>query len=102
MLANVQSLRKKTDELQAMVKFQPDYRNVCVMAFTETWLSEGDSDSSLRLDDFGVPIRMDRDAMVTGKAQGGGLCFILERTGANLCPLRRKCAQKTLSYCLWH
>lgn len=70
MLANVQSLRKKTHELQAIVKLQHDYRNVCVMAFTETWLSEGDSDSSQRMHEFGVPYRMDQDATVTGKAQG--------------------------------
>lgn len=45
-LANVQSLwKKKTDELQAMVKLQHDYRDVCLMALAETWLSEGDSDS---------------------------------------------------------
>lgn len=33
------------DELQAMVKLQHDYRDVCLMALAETWLSEGDSDS---------------------------------------------------------
>ncbi len=76
-LANVQSLWKKTDELQAMVKFQHDYRNVCLMALTETWLSEGDSDSGLRLDDFGVPVRMDRDARETGKVQEGGVCLYI-------------------------
>lgn len=63
-----------------MVKFQHDFRNVCVMAFTETWLSEGDSDSSLRLDDFGVPVRMDRDETATGKAQGGGVCLYIRES----------------------
>lgn len=67
---------EKTDELQAMVKFEHDYRNVCLMALKETCLSEGDFDPGLRLDCFGVPVCMDWDARETGKVQGDAcLCI---------------------------
>lgn len=38
-LSNVQSLKNKTDELQACVSFMHEFRDVCVLAFTETWLT---------------------------------------------------------------
>ncbi|KAI4829319.1 hypothetical protein KUCAC02_023365 [Chaenocephalus aceratus] len=36
LLSNVQSLRNKVDELEACAKFKRDYRNACLLAFTET------------------------------------------------------------------
>ena len=76
MLANVQSLRNKLDELRANVKFPREYREACLLAFTETWLKEQDSHSDLEIDGFGEPYRLDRDPTVTGKSLGGGLCLI--------------------------
>ncbi|XDV11492.1 hypothetical protein PO909_000423 [Leuciscus waleckii] len=64
-LANCQSLRNKLDELQANVRFLSDYRNACVISLTETWLKEHDLDSDLEIEGFGVPVRLDRDAIVT-------------------------------------
>lgn len=49
------------------------------MALTETWLSGGDSDSGLRLEGFGAPVRMDRDVRETGKVQGGGVCLYIRQ-----------------------
>ncbi|KAK7915531.1 hypothetical protein WMY93_011292 [Mugilogobius chulae] len=72
---NVQSLRNKLDELSGYVQFQKDFKECCVMAFTETWLTEQDQDADLRMDGFGPPFRLDRDAEATGKAQGGGVCL---------------------------
>ncbi|KAK7938328.1 hypothetical protein WMY93_001654 [Mugilogobius chulae] len=69
---NVQSLRNKLDELSGYVRFQKDFKECCMMAFTETWLTEQDQDADLRMDGFGAPFRLDRDAEATGKAQGGG------------------------------
>ena len=46
-LANVQSLRNKTDELQANSNYLHEYRNACIMAFSEMWLSSRDSDADL-------------------------------------------------------
>ena len=73
-LANVQSLRNKTDELQANSNYLHEYRNACIMAFSETWLSSRDSDADLSISGFGAPVRLDRDAESTGKSQGGGVC----------------------------
>ncbi len=36
MLANVQSLSKKLDELRANVKFLKEYSRACLLAFMET------------------------------------------------------------------
>ena len=43
-----------------------EYRNACVLAITETWLSNKDSDADLVIDGFGTPLRTDRDNDVTG------------------------------------
>lgn len=49
-LGNVQSLRNKVDELQGNVAFLKDFRDCCVLAFTETWLMENDQDTDLSID----------------------------------------------------
>lgn len=74
-LGNVQSLRNKLDELQGNVRFLREYRDSCVMAFTESWLTEQDLDSDLFIDGFGIPFRLDRKAVATGKSRGGGVCL---------------------------
>lgn len=79
-LANVQSLKNKVDELQARVSHTREFRDVCVLAFTETWLTAADMDPTTDIDGFGVPIRLDRDPCTTGKRQGGGVCFYINRT----------------------
>ena len=71
-LGNAQSLRNKMDELQGNARFLKD---CCVMAFTETWLTERDQDSDLMISGFGAPQRLDRDSEVTKKTQGGGVCL---------------------------
>ena len=48
-LANAQSLRNKTDELQANSNYLQEYRNACIMAFSETWLSSKDTDTDLSI-----------------------------------------------------
>lgn len=62
-LANAQSLRNKTGDLQALIRFQHDYKNACILVLTETWLGEMDLDSDLALDGFGLPLCTDRDAL---------------------------------------
>lgn len=78
-LANAQSLRNKTDELQANVVHLRDYRDACLMAFTETWLNVLDTDSALEISGFGAPLRLDRDSEVTHKTMGGGVCLYINR-----------------------
>lgn len=77
---NVQSLRNKLNELQGCVRFQKDFKNCGVLAFTETWFNKQDLDTDLYIDGFGRPFRLDRNAEVTGKKQGGGVClYVNER-----------------------
>ncbi|KAK0154804.1 hypothetical protein N1851_002890 [Merluccius polli] len=71
-LANMQSLRNKSDELQAHVRHQHEFKEACILALTETWLGEMDSDAGIALDGFSAPFRMDRVAANTGKSRGGG------------------------------
>ncbi|XP_074472561.1 uncharacterized protein LOC141756597 [Sebastes fasciatus] len=78
-MGNVQSLRNKVDELQGNVRFQKDFMDCCIMAFTETWLTERDQDIDLLIDGFGAPFRLDRKAEVTGKTQGGGVCLYVNK-----------------------
>lgn len=78
-LGNAQSLRNKLDELQRNVRFLRDYKDCCVMAFTESWFTEQDSDTDLSIDGFGVPFRQDRDAEMTGKSRGGGVCIYVNK-----------------------
>ncbi len=80
-LGNVRSLRNKMDELQGYVRFQKDFKNCGVLAFTETWLNEQDLDTDLHIDGFGTPFRLDRKAEVTGKKQGGGVCLYVTWNG---------------------
>lgn len=74
-LSNVQSIRDKTDELQTNAGHLRVFRNACVMAFTETWLTDMESDSSMDINGFGPPVLPDRDGVVTGRTQGGGVCL---------------------------
>ena len=78
-VGNVQSLRNKLDELQGNVRFLQDYRNSCAMAFTESWLTEQDLDNGLSVDGFGIPFRTDRNAEITGKSRGGGVCLYVNK-----------------------
>ncbi|XP_073717881.1 uncharacterized protein [Misgurnus anguillicaudatus] len=78
-LGNVQSLRIETDELQGNALFLKDYKDCCVMAFTETWLTERDQDSDLMISGFGVPYRLDRNSEVTKKTQEGGVCLYINQ-----------------------
>lgn len=59
-LANAQSLRNKLDVLQANVKLLTKYKNVCLVALTETWLKKQDGAFELETDDFGKRLRLDR------------------------------------------
>lgn len=45
------------------------------LAVNETWLKDHDLPSSLELDGFAEPYRLDRDCWMTGKSLGGDLWF---------------------------
>lgn len=79
LLCNVQSIRNKVDEIQANVIHLEKFRDACIMAFTKTWLTPADVDTDLTLSGFGAQVRLDRDADVTGKSQGGGVCLYVNQ-----------------------
>ena len=72
-MANVQRLYNKTDELFCRIKCQKDFRDCCVFSFCETWLRPSHPDSAVQPDGFSL-FRQDRDSKITGKSQGGGVC----------------------------
>ena len=78
-LSNVRSLRSKTDELQASVRYMHEYSEACLLAFTESWLDDRVHNHELTIDGFGAPIRLDRNKVDTGKEQGGGVCFYVNK-----------------------
>ncbi|KAL7832775.1 hypothetical protein SRHO_G00297930 [Serrasalmus rhombeus] len=75
LLSNMQSIRNKMDELEAWVKLRYEGREACLLAFTETWLSESDRDEELLISGFSSPLRLDRSPEITNKHRGGGLSF---------------------------
>ncbi|CAI5691468.1 unnamed protein product [Oreochromis niloticus] len=74
-LANVRSLCSKLDELQTCINHLHEYRTASVLAFTELWLNNSDDDSTLHIDGFSSPLRLNRDRERTGKQHGGGVCL---------------------------
>lgn len=53
LLSNLHSIRNKLDELEAWVKLTHEGKDTCLLAFTETWLSETDREEVLSLNGFG-------------------------------------------------
>ncbi len=62
MLANVQSLENKMDDLRARISFQQDIRDCNILCLTETWLTPSVPDTAVRLSDNFSVLRMDRTA----------------------------------------
>ena len=80
LLSNVRSLRNKLSELDACARYMFEYRDSCLLCFTESWLNKTIDDSTLVLPGFGAPIRLDRRVEDSGKTVGGGVCmYVNER-----------------------
>ncbi|RXN39336.1 leucine-rich repeat-containing 24-like protein [Labeo rohita] len=73
LLANVQSLENKLDDLRARAKFQRDIRDCNLLCFTETWLNPAVPDHAIQPAEFFSVHRMDR-TRDSGKSRGGGVC----------------------------
>jgi ribosome assembly protein 1 len=56
---NMRSIRNKSDELEALSRHHYQYRECGFMCFTETWLSDGDTDASVSILGFTL-VRGDR------------------------------------------
>ncbi len=75
LLCNARSLKNKAEELRANGRFLHEYRESCLLVFTETWLQEDVPDSLVSLDGFSL-VRPDRNAN-SGKSKGGGTCVYI-------------------------
>ncbi|KAI3352418.1 hypothetical protein L3Q82_005377 [Scortum barcoo] len=76
LLANVQSLDNKLDELRSRMAFQRDIKNCNVLVFTETtWLDPSIPDSAIVTEGLSIH-RQDR-TINSGKSKGGGVCFVM-------------------------
>ncbi len=92
LLANVQSLENKMDDLRARISFQRDIRDCNILCLTETWLTPSDT-AATPSDNFSV-LRMDRTAEA-GKTKGGGVCFMINKKWCdprNISILSRSCS----------
>ncbi len=70
LLANVQSLDNKMDNLRARISFQWDIRDCNIICLTETWLTPSVPDTAVTPSDNFSVLWMDRTAEV-GKSKGG-------------------------------
>ncbi len=78
LLANVQSLENKMDDLRARISFQWDIRDCNILCLTETWLTPSVPDTAVTPSDNFYVLRMDRTAKA-GKTKGGGVCFMINK-----------------------
>ncbi len=90
LLANVQFLENKMDDLRARISFQLDIRDCNIFCLTETWLTPTVPDTAVN---FSV-LQMDR-TIEAGKNKGGGVCFMINRKWCyprNISILSRSCS----------
>ncbi len=80
LLANVQSLENKMDDLRARIRFQRDCNILCL---TETWLTPSVLDTAVTPSDNLSVLRMDRTAKAI-KTKGGGVCFMIKVQGSRV------------------
>ncbi|KAK3575526.1 hypothetical protein QTP86_029290 [Hemibagrus guttatus] len=94
LLANVQYLENKLDDLSARVKFQRDIQDCNLLCFTKTWLSPAVPDHAIQLAEFFSVHRMDR-TMESGKTRGGGVCLMVNNSwcdNTSISPLSCSCS----------
>ncbi len=94
LLANVQSLENKMDDLRARISFQRDIRDCNIICLSETWLTPSVPDTAVTPSDNFSVLRMDRTAEA-GKSKGGGVCFMTNKKWCdprNISSLSRSCS----------
>ncbi len=94
LLANVQTLESKMDDLRARISFQRDIRDCNILCLTETWLTPSVPDTDVTSSDNYSVLRMDRTAEA-GKTKGGGVSFFINKKWCdprNISILSRSCS----------
>ena len=77
LLANVQSIENKLDQLRSRIAFQRDIKNCNVFILTETWLNPAIPDSAIVPEGFTI-FRQDQ-TVNSGKSKGGGVCIMINK-----------------------
>ncbi len=78
LLANVQSLEHKMDDLRARISFQRDIRDCNILCLSETWLTTSVPDTDVTPSDNFSVLQMDRTAKAD-KTKGAGVCFMVNK-----------------------
>ena len=65
------------EELETLTRYMNEYRDSCLLAFTETWLNESIPDSAVEIPLFDL-VRGDRTEE-SGKTRGGGTCLYINK-----------------------
>ncbi len=78
LLANVQSLENKMDDLRARISFQWDIRDCNVLCLSETWLTTSVPDTAVMPSDNFSVSRMDQTAEAS-KTKGEGVYFMINK-----------------------
>ncbi len=78
LLANVQSLENKMDDLRARISLQWDIRDCSILCLSETWLSSSVPDTAVMPSKKFSVLRMDRTAEAV-KTKGGEVCFMINK-----------------------
>ncbi len=78
LLANVQSLEHKMDDLRARISFQRDIRDCTILCLSETWLTTSVPDTDVTPSDNFSVLQMDRTAEAD-KTKGAGVCFMVNK-----------------------
>ncbi|XP_059823598.1 uncharacterized protein LOC132392949 isoform X2 [Hypanus sabinus] len=76
LLANMQLLENKIENLRTRLMHQREMRDCCVLCLNEAWLSPSTLDTAIRPEGFSI-YRMDQTADLE-KAKGGGVCFMIK------------------------
>ena len=82
LLAKVQCLENKVDEIRAKVAFQRDIRDCNKLCFTETWLAGDMLSESVQPKGFSVH-RTNRNKYLSGKKKAGGVSFMINDSCCN-------------------
>ena len=73
LLANVQSLEIKLDELRSRLSYQRDIKNCNILCFTESWLNN----DTVNIQAAGVSARRQDRTTTSGKTRGCGVCLMI-------------------------
>lgn len=96
MFGNVRSIRNKSDELEALVRYKYEYRESAMICLTETWLQDKDEDSTVKLTGFQI-VRGDRQ-INSRKKMGGGVCLYVNDRWCKNTSVKEKYCDENIEY----